>query len=321
MFGTVLRVGTATGNVVLLPLRAAARTPLVRERAERLVETGRDATTDVRHRLEDVAVDVLETPEVERTIDRALAGPLPETVARSIVDHHVPERMVSEMLARADATDNRELTAALDRVLSSPAFHGALKSVLSSPEVRAALTQQTTTFAGELGDAARRRAVRVDDAAGRRPKIEPVPYAGIATRGIALVADAVLINIVFLIGGALIALIGSIFGKLRPEWLVGTLTGSGWLLVVVCYFVAFWSTTGQTPGMRLMRLRVCTGPGSSLGVARSLVRLVGLALAIIPLFAGFLPVLFDRRRRALQDFIARTVVLYDEASFTRVDHP
>jgi hypothetical protein len=46
------------------------------------------------------------------------------------------------------------------------------------------------------------------------------------------------------------------------------------------------------------------------GFGRSLVRLVGLALAIIPCFAGFLPVLVDERRRALQDFLARTVVLH-----------
>jgi hypothetical protein len=41
------------------------------------------------------------------------------------------------------------------------------------------------------------------------------------------------------------------------------------------------------------------------------VRLIGLLLAIIPMFAGFLPVLFDRRRRALQDYLAGTVVVYD----------
>jgi uncharacterized RDD family membrane protein YckC len=112
---------------------------------------------------------------------------------------------------------------------------------------------------------------------------------------------------------ALIALVGSLFGKLRPEWLVGTLVGAGWLIVVAVYFVTFWSTTGQTPGMRLMRLRVTTGSDRAFGVLRSVVRLVGLALAIIPLFAGFLPVLVDRRRRALQDFIAGTSVLYEDS--------
>ena len=36
------------------------------------------------------------------------------------------------------------------------------------------------------------------------------------------------------------------------------------------------------------------------------------ALAIIPCFAGFVPVLFDSRRRALQDYMAGTVVVFDK---------
>ena len=46
-------------------------------------------------------------------------------------------------------------------------------------------------------------------------------------------------------------------------------------------------------------------------IGRSLVRLVGLVLAIVPMFAGFIPVLFTERRRGLPDFLAGTVVLYD----------
>jgi hypothetical protein len=41
------------------------------------------------------------------------------------------------------------------------------------------------------------------------------------------------------------------------------------------------------------------------------VRVVGLAVAIIPFFAGFVPVLFDGRRRGLPDYVAGTVVEYD----------
>jgi uncharacterized RDD family membrane protein YckC len=74
--------------------------------------------------------------------------------------------------------------------------------------------------------------------------------------------------------------------------------------------VLFWSTAGQTPGMRLMGLRVMTRRGEHPGVARSVVRLVGLGLAIVPLFLGFLPVLVDAQRRGLHDFLAGTVVLY-----------
>jgi hypothetical protein len=51
------------------------------------------------------------------------------------------------------------------------------------------------------------------------------------------------------------------------------------------------------------------------------VRLVGLGLAIIPLGAGFLPVLVDDRRRALQDFLAGTVVLYVVTTGPRTRSP
>jgi uncharacterized RDD family membrane protein YckC len=60
-----------------------------------------------------------------------------------------------------------------------------------------------------------------------------------------------------------------------------------------------------------MGLRVLGPDGGHPGAGRAIVRLIGLGLAIIPLFAGFLPVLVDDRRRALQDFLASTVVVYE----------
>ena len=87
-----------------------------------------------------------------------------------------------------------------------------------------------------------------------------------------------------------------------------------WVAVVATYFVLFWSTAGQTPAMRILRLRVLGDDGLPPRLGRSMLRLVGLGLAIVPLFAGFLPALFEHRRRALPDFFGGTVVLYtDEA--------
>jgi uncharacterized RDD family membrane protein YckC len=140
--------------------------------------------------------------------------------------------------------------------------------------------------------------------------VEPAPYAGIATRGIALGIDAAVANGIVLLIAALVSLVSSLVGDLRPQWLVAILAVAGWALAVGLYFTVFWSTTGQTPGMRLMRLRVVTADGTPPGFGRALVRLAGLVLAIIPLFAGFLPVLFDSRRRALQDWLAGTVVVH-----------
>ena len=137
-----------------------------------------------------------------------------------------------------------------------------------------------------------------------------VPYAGIATRGIALTVDAAIANGIYIVGAALLGLIGSLVGDLHPRWLVALLAAAGWALTVGGYFVLFWTTTGQTPGMRLMRLRVVTYRGERVHFVRALIRLVGLLLAILPLFAGFIPVLIDERRRALQDFLARTIVVH-----------
>ena len=143
------------------------------------------------------------------------------------------------------------------------------------------------------------------------PRLSVPHYAGIATRGIALAVDSAIANLIVLILAALLGLVASLTGgTLRPEWLAAALAAAGWIVVLTTYFALFWSTTGQTPGMRLMRLKVVTATGRPPHLLRALVRVVGLALAIIPLFAGFLPVLFDARRRAVQDLLARTVVIH-----------
>jgi uncharacterized RDD family membrane protein YckC len=134
----------------------------------------------------------------------------------------------------------------------------------------------------------------------------PAPYAGLATRGVAFVIDAVITHVVVLLAAAIVWLVTSIVGELRPEWLANLIAGVAWIVFVA---LCFW-TTGQTPGMRAMGVRVLSRDDAPPTFVRSLVRLVGLVLAIVPFFAGFLPVLFDDRRRALQDFLAGTVVVY-----------
>jgi uncharacterized RDD family membrane protein YckC len=138
-----------------------------------------------------------------------------------------------------------------------------------------------------------------------------VPYAGLATRALGLAIDVAIAQAIVFAGGAVLALVASLVGDAKLDTTLGKLLAAGaWALTVAAYFVTFWSAVGQTPGMRLMDIRVTTADGEVPGVARSTLRLIGLGLAIIPLFAGFLPVLVDDRRRALQDFLAGTVVLH-----------
>jgi uncharacterized RDD family membrane protein YckC len=248
--------------------------------------------------------------EAERVIDGLLAGPLPEAVARSIVRHRVVNRMVDEVLKSADAGSKNgdPLELAVERVVATPAFKRALQETLSSPEVRHALVSQTTGFGGELAEALRARARRVDARLGTK-QLRTAEYGGVASRGIALVVDALLAQLAFLVLGASISLVAGLAGASPPGVVGGALAGGGWLIVVAAYFTAFWSTTGQTPGMNLVGVRVRTAAGRAPGVLRSLVRCAGLVVSILTLGLGFLPALVDRRRRALPDFLAGTVVV------------
>lgn len=140
------------------------------------------------------------------------------------------------------------------------------------------------------------------------------PYAGIASRAVALAIDALLAHIIVLSAGAVLALVASLVGDAKLTTAETIVAAVAWTVTIAFYFVLFWSTTGQTPGMRVMALRVLVADtGEHPGIWRSIVRVVGLGLAIIPFFAGFVPVLFDRRRRGIQDMLAGTVVVYDAA--------
>jgi uncharacterized RDD family membrane protein YckC len=141
----------------------------------------------------------------------------------------------------------------------------------------------------------------------------PVPYAGIATRAIGLAIDVGIAQVIVFAGGAVLALVASLVDLNLDSGVAGVIAACAWVIVVGFYFVLFWSTAGQTPGMRVMGLRVHTYDGRRPGPGRSFARLIGLGLSIIPLFAGFLPVLVDDRRRGLLDMIAGTVVVYAEA--------
>jgi uncharacterized RDD family membrane protein YckC len=76
---------------------------------------------------------------------------------------------------------------------------------------------------------------------------------------------------------------------------------------LIAYFLVFWTTTGQTPGSRVMQIRVVRVDGTRLRPRHALARLAGMALSL-PLVWGYLPILTSARRRGVCDAIAGTVV-------------
>lgn len=218
--------------------------------------------------------------EVTREVDHVLAGPVPEAVERALADGQLDTQVAA-----------------------------ALRRALVSPAVREVLRDETRGAGDRTLAALRSAAVRADARLDRRHGAGRDRYGGVATRGIALVLDLALAQVALASAGGILALLTSIAGELRPAWLVGLAVGIAWGALVVAYFVGFWTLTGQTLGMQLVGVRVVGPGGRTPGAARSLLRLAGLVLAIVPCLAGFLPALWDARRRALPDYLAGTVVV------------
>ena len=139
----------------------------------------------------------------------------------------------------------------------------------------------------------------------------PLAYEGIVTRAIAFAVDAAVIQLAALAVGGTVALILTVVAP--SDKLDGALAWIGaaaYVLWLVGYFVTFWSVTGQTPGNRLLQIRVCRArDGAAPSLAAALLRFAGLVAAALPLFAGFLPILVDDRRRGIHDMLAGTVVV------------
>jgi uncharacterized RDD family membrane protein YckC len=152
----------------------------------------------------------------------------------------------------------------------------------------------------------------VPAAAGAEPVAAspPTAYAGLVTRVLAFAADAVVINVVGWFVAGVVTLCLSMFNL--PEdvkdalVLIGAVIGLVWS---AAYWVFFWSTTGQTPGNRLLRIRVLdASTGEPLRPLRALARVYGMLLSALLLCTGFALILFDSRRRALHDRLVGSVV-------------
>jgi uncharacterized RDD family membrane protein YckC len=134
-------------------------------------------------------------------------------------------------------------------------------------------------------------------------------YIGLVTRAIAFSLDAVIINAVAIVVEGAGALAVSVFHLPKDvKSILIVLGGAAYIIWTVAYFATFWSTTGQTPGARVMQIRVVTN-GGAVGLRRAVIRCIGMVLAALPLFAGYILIVFDARRRGLQDRFAGTLVV------------
>jgi len=81
------------------------------------------------------------------------------------------------------------------------------------------------------------------------------------------------------------------------------------LVVSVFYNISYWMLSGQTPGKRMLGVRVMRADGERLQFSNALLRQVGYWISTI-LFLGFLWILFDNKRQGFHDKLGGTIVTY-----------
>ncbi len=277
---------------------------------------------------EEAMVAAVESEAVERALVRVLQGPLVEETTRGVLESEAVKR------ALVEALDSELVDEVWRRLLASDEAQRLVERIAEAPELRAAISAQSVGFVEDVGhtvgNATRRLDGVIEGAARRvlfRPRrFEPTERAGAVTRALAFGLDMLIVNLVFSGLAAIAALIGSALSGGGSVSELALALGSGaWLLLGAVYLVGFWSLIGQTPGMRFLGIRLGVD-GRGLPVRRSLKRLIGLVLASIPFWLGFLGILLDERRRAWQDRLAGVDVLYAEwepaaAPWSRLDVP
>lgn len=149
--------------------------------------------------------------------------------------------------------------------------------------------------------------------------------AGFLSRFLAFWIDLVIISLVSFLVTVGIGLIFNFFGlsaaisnlpiaiRSTANTIHETITLAVPLLSVMfgfIYILFFWTLVGFTPGKALLGLRIVRNDGQHLTLGRAILRLACYWISALPLFGGFIWILFDDHRQSWHDKIARTYVVY-----------
>jgi uncharacterized RDD family membrane protein YckC len=137
-------------------------------------------------------------------------------------------------------------------------------------------------------------------------------YAGAVSRLVAFALDVGALWAAFAIGAA--AIEAAVKLVTRHPYSLFNHQVLSWILLGVWaffYFTYQWAVSGKTLGMAIMGLQVVTAEGEPIHRGQAALRTIGLGLTLLTLGIGFLGIVFQRERRALDDFVAGTAVVYD----------
>ena len=137
-------------------------------------------------------------------------------------------------------------------------------------------------------------------------------YCGLVSRLVAFALDLVISSLLFTIALAAINFtIGIVIGHSvhwsRSSSLAIAIISVAWLFV---YFSYSWATTGKTPGMVVLGIRIVRADGAHAEPWRAVVRTLILPISVALFFVSLPLVLLQRAHQAPHDLVAGTAVVY-----------
>jgi uncharacterized RDD family membrane protein YckC len=142
-----------------------------------------------------------------------------------------------------------------------------------------------------------------------------LPKAGFWIRGVAFLMDAILVAALTWFGGLLVH--GSVWlggtisttPEVALEWLESAAGMTLSVFIEIAYFTLYVGHSGQTPGKKLLRLKIIRTNGEDVGFGLAVVRWIGQAISFLALGIGYLMIAFTRNKQGLHDKIAGTYVV------------
>ena len=292
---------------------------------------------------------LLDRVDVNQLLDRVTPDQLLDRVdPNQLLDRVDPNRLLdrvdpNELLDRVDTNEliaRTDLNAAVDRVdLDRVMDRVDVQKIVDRAGVPELVSQSTGHMAGSVLDMGRRMIAAVDQVIMRltgrvlRRDPETLPlgppalvdgtaantgqitghYAGPLGRLIAFMID---VGVVF--GGFTLFTAGVlfVFGDLlgQTDISISAQTTAGILILVAwAFFYGLVSlvVAGRTIGKWIIGERIVSKDGAPITLGQAARRIIAMPLSFLFLGLGFIGLLFGKRRRALHDVIAGTVVVYD----------
>jgi uncharacterized RDD family membrane protein YckC len=137
-------------------------------------------------------------------------------------------------------------------------------------------------------------------------------YSGAVSRLAAFALDLVISSLLFTLALAAVNFSAGIVIRHPVHWsrsnsLVVAIISGVWLFV---YFAYCWATTGKTPGMTLLGIRVVRADGAHAEPWRAVVRTLILPISVALFWLSLPLILVQREHQAPHDLVAGTAVVY-----------